>query len=199
MYRHLASIALSALLASSAAAQSPVFQDSVLTIPRVDTVEQAGQFQSVRFERQSDGSWRLTGLETLRSPRLEPIRIDSVEVLKTSSFPVGVYLRAAGIQSSCGYDGLARVHERRLDQRFDIAISVRHTDFATEQLAKGSIACTADVRPFKMTVPLTVYGLRAGTYLFAINGVGGSFVLDRDNGFADDCDAGEPAERRQCR
>jgi hypothetical protein len=176
------------------------FANGVLLIPRVDSPERAGQYQSARFERLADGNWRLISVETVPSPRLQPVRIDQVEVVKTTSFPVAVYLRASGIQQLCGYDGLARVHQRTVGGRFEVAISVRHTDSATQELATyGTVPCTADIRPFKMTVPLPVYGLAGGTYAYAINGVVGSFTLDRENVLAGDCDAGEPVELRRCR
>lgn len=182
------------------AGEAPSFSSPLLLIPRVDSVERAGQFQSARFELQADGSWRLAAVESVTSPRLQPVKVAQVEVVKTSSFPVSVYLRASGFQQLCGYDGPARVHQRSVNGRFEVAISVRHTDLATEQLAAfGTLVCPAVARAFKMTIPLPVYGLAAGTHTFAVNGVTGSFTLDRENRLEGDCDAGQEAELRFCR
>ncbi len=182
------------------AEDAPSFTSPLLLVPRVDSVERAGQFQSARFELQADGSWRLKGVEAVNSPRLQPVKVAQIEVVKTTSFPVSVYLRASGFQQLCGYDGRARVHQRHTNGRFEVAISVRHTDLATEQLAAaGTLVCPAVARAFKMTIPLPVYGLAAGTHAFTVNGVTGSFTLDRANRLEGDCDAGEEAELSFCR
>lgn len=198
--RLILALVVAALPLPTLAAEAPTFTSPLLFVPRVDSIERAGQFQSARFELLADGSWRLVEVESVSSPRLQAVRVAQVEVVKTSSFPVSVYLRASGVQQLCGYDGRARVHQRSVNGRFEVAISVRHTDFATEQLAAtGSLACTADARAFKMTIPLPVYGLAAGTHSYAVNGVTGSFTLDRENVLAGDCDAGQEAELRLCR
>lgn len=202
MQRHLHLLAACAALqlaSAATAAEEAVHSSGVLTIPRVDSAERAGQFQSVRLERQADDSWRLVSFESVPSPRLHAVRVDQVEVVKTASFPVVVYLRASGIQQLCGHDGAARVHQRRVDGRFEVAISVRLSDFAAQQLSQsGFLACTADARAFKVTTPLPVYGLAAGTHAYVVNGVAGSFTLERENVLAGDCDAGLEAELRRC-
>lgn len=205
--RHLMLVSLTGLLlAATSAAQAeqapaphPQLAGNLLTLPRVDSPERPGQYQAVRFERQADGRWQLLGFEAQDTPRVGMVRVDQVEVVKTSSFPVAVYLRASGAQAACGYDGLARVSQRLVGERFEVSISARHNDFATQQLTMGSLVCTADYRAYKMTVPLSVYGLRAGSYAYSVNGVTGRFTLDADNVLPGDCDAGEPAERRTCR
>jgi hypothetical protein len=183
----------------AAASDSPSFANNILLLPRVDTVDRAGQYQSARFERLADGSWRLIAVESLPSSRLQAVVVGEVEVLKTASFPVAVYLRASGGQQVCGHDGPARVHQRTVAGRLEVVISVRLNDLASEQLAQyGALACPAVWRPFKMTIPLPVYGLAAGTHRYAVNGVVGSFTLERDNVLPGDCDAGEAAERLRC-
>ena len=53
-------------------------------------------------------------------------------------------------------------------------------------------ACPAMMYPYYLTVPLDVYGLPAGSYSFVINNeYRGTFTLERDNKFPDDCDAGQ--------
>lgn len=184
-----------ALASPAFAVDAPSLLGNTLTIPRVDSSAQVGKYQGGVFELQVDGSWRLNGVETLGTPRIGKAPVSTVEVVKSGTLPVAVYLRASGVQSSCGFDGAARVHQRLTGTHFEVAISARHTDSATAELTNGYIVCTADIRPFKMTVPLDVYGLDAGTYTYDVNGVTGSFTLDSANKYADDCDAAEQAER----
>lgn len=193
-------VAASLLPPMAPANEAASFANSVLQIPRVDSPELAGQYQSARFERSADGSWRLTSVETVPSARLQLARVDQIEVVKTASFPVAVYLRASGIQLLCGYNEPARVYQRTVGSRFEVAISVRLSDSATQEiLTYGGVPCFNDIRPFKTTVPLPVYGLAAGTYAYSVNGVGGSFTLDRENVLAGDCDAGAAANSGRCR
>jgi len=189
----------SAVQADQAPAPHPQLSGNLLTLPRVDSAERPGQYQAVRFERQADGRWQLLGFEAQDTPRIGKVLVDQVEVVKTNAFPVAIYLRASGGQAGCGFDGLAQVSQRRVGDRFEVSISARHNDFATQQITQtGSLVCTMDYRPYKMTVPLAVYGLRAGSYAYSVNGVTGRFTLDADNVLPGDCDAGEPAERRTC-
>ena len=42
--------------------------------------------------------------------------------------------------------------------------------------------CTQAVRPFTEVIPLSVYGLEAGTYTYEVNGeFSGQFTLQQDN------------------
>lgn len=174
-----------ALLYSTTAlsADQPGYRDGVLTIPRVDTPEKVGQYQDVAFQSTADGTWRLTAGQIVETPKLVRVYLDEAKVIKGSTFPVSVHLRVRGPQG-CGYEGAGRIHQRINGTNFDVGVSVIPSDDA----ANGLITCTANYRVFRMTVPLEVYGLNAGTYTYNVNGITGSFTLDSDNKFSDDCD-----------
>lgn len=176
-----------ALCFSTAAfsADNYVYKDGVLTLPRVDIPDQVGKYQDVTFLLTQQGTWTLSAVQEFGSVKLERVSVSEVEVIKTGSLPISVYLRASGWRSSCGFSGPGRIHQRLEGTRFDVGITAPHTD----EYVKGQIACTAQMSSFKMTVPLQVYGLRAGTYSYNVNGITGMFNLGSDNKFPDDCDA----------
>lgn len=163
--------------------------NGVLTIPRVDTSAQVGQYQDIIFQYVSQGNWTISGLEALQSETghlLQP-PVSQVEVIKTGVLPVSVYLRASGVKIACGFTEPARVHQRLVGSRFDVDITV-----VTSVARVGGVAvftCTASISQYKMTIPLQVYGLTAGTYSYNVNGIIGTFTLDSDNKLPDDCDA----------
>ncbi|MDP2783741.1 MAG: hypothetical protein Q8O38_04005 [Sulfurimicrobium sp.] len=176
-----------ALCFSTAAfsADNSVYKGGVLTLPRVDISDQVGKYQDVTFQLTQQGTWMLSAVQEFGSRKLERVPVSGVEVIKTGSLPVSVYLRASGWHSSCGFSGSGRIHQRLEGMRFDVGITAPHT----EEYVNGQIACTASMRSFKMTVPLQVYGLSAGTYSYNVNGITGTFNLESDNKFPDDCDA----------
>ncbi len=185
----------SAILAAAAlflstpvwAADYPVYSDDgVLTLPRVDIPEQVGKYQEVTFRLTPQGVFELSGIQVLGTQKLGSVPwVNTVEVIKTATFPVSVYLRASGWTSGCSYSGPGRIHQRLEGTRFDVGLSVSHTD----AYANFEIFCTLEMRDFKMTVPLEVYGLSAGTYSYNVHGITGTFSLESDNKFPDDCDA----------
>jgi len=189
MHASTAILAAAALFVSAPAlaADSPVYRDEgVLTLPRVDIPEQVGKYQEVTFRLTPQGVFELSGIQVLGTQKLGPVwSVDAVEVIKTATFPVSVYLRASGSTSGCSYSGPGRVHQRLEGTRFDVGLSVSTTD----AYANGEIFCAAEMRDFKMTVPLEVYGLSAGTYSYNVHGITGTFSLASDNKFPDDCDA----------
>ena len=185
MHSSNAVLVAAALFLSTAAfsADYPVYQDGVLTLPRVDISDQVGKYQDVTFQWTPQGTWVLSGGQILGTRKLWPAPISQVEVIKTGTLPVSVYLRASGVQALCGFTGPERIHQRLVGTRFDVGIS---TPIRSEI---GEFFCTADIRPTKTTVPLQVYGLSAGTYSYNVNGITGTFSLESDNKFPGDCDA----------
>lgn len=168
------------------AVDAPSYTDGVLTLPHVDTPDQVGIYQDATFQMTPHGTFELSAIKILGSGNLWPVvGVSAVEVVKTATLPVSVFLRASGSVSGCGYDGPGRIHQRLEGTRFDVGISVAYT----EAFVNGEIACTANMRDFIMTVPLEVYGLSAGTYSYNVNGISGTFSLESDNKFSDDCDA----------
>jgi hypothetical protein len=170
--------------AAAIAADNPAYNGPVLTIPRVDSPGQVGQYQDAVLQLTPQGSFTVTGLKDLgRSTVYNVGAIETVEVRKSGTLPVSVYLQVKGTASACDFNGPARLHQRQQGTRFDVNISASHISPPSAMQV-----CTADIRPFKLTVPLEVYGLAAGTYTYNVNGVTGSFSLEADNKFSDDCD-----------
>lgn len=186
MRNALSGTCLAAVFLYSAAALSadqPGYRDGVLTIPRVDTPEKVGQYQDVAFQSTVDGTWRLTSGQILQDRNIHPLptsAIQTAEIIKTTTSPVSVYLRVSGSWWACRVDGPERIHQRLENMRFDVGISIVYAD--------GDFSCPAIMSSFRMTIPLEVYGLSAGTYTYNVNGITGSFTLDSDNRFSDDCD-----------
>jgi hypothetical protein len=176
--------ALAALSTDSGwADDAPRFHDSELTIPRVDTEEQVGAYQDATLSLQADGRWQLERVSTASAAYIK-VPLEAIEVVKTTTVPVSVYLRTSGWVWPCGYAGAARIQQRLSGSHFDVAILV------PEYVSPEPYACAAYVESVRLTVPLQVYGLAAGTYTYSVNNVSGSFTLDGANKFADDCRAG---------
>ena len=53
-------------ISSSAAENAPRFENGILSIPRVDTPEQPGQYENARFSLAPDGRWDLLHAEAGR-------------------------------------------------------------------------------------------------------------------------------------
>jgi inhibitor of cysteine peptidase len=165
------------------AADSPDYQASVLTVPRVDTPAQVGQYQDATLRLGQDGKWQLESLRSLENNYgLTKIGVMSAEAIKTESFPVGVYLRTQNGEGwVCDFDGTIRLQQRRQDKHFEVAI------LAPRVKNPPPHSCIGVAWDFRLTIPLDVYGLSAGTYTYDVNGVTGSFTLTNDNKYADDC------------
>jgi len=179
-------LAAVSLLCSAAvcAADIPVFNSNVLTLPRIDSSEQPGLYQDVVLQYTAQGQLTVLQLEQLGKGKVYNLgQVEAVEVKKTGTLPVSVYLQVSGTAGACDFTGPARAHQRLQGSRFDVNISAPHRNPVTSVQV-----CTADIRPFKITVPLRVYGLAAGTYSYNVNGLTGSFTLEANNRFADDCD-----------
>lgn len=164
------------------AGDQPDYQASVLTVPRVDTPEQVGQYQDATFRLESDGRWQLESLRALeQNGGIAKMDVDAVDAVTTSSFPVGVNLRVDSLVLACSFDGPPRLLQRRQDRHFQVAI------LAPQVKDPNTHTCIGSVYAFRLTIPLDVYGLGAGTYTYDVNGVTGSFTLVNDNKYVDDC------------
>ncbi len=184
-----ARLGLCALLAATAsapgfAADTPSFSGSVLTIPRVDSPTQVGLYQDVLLQYGSTGGFTITKVLELGKGTVYNVGVvQSVEVKKVGTVPASVYLQVSGTAVDCDFNGPARSQQRLQGTRFDVNVSASHVS------PYGTVTvCPANIRPFKLTVPLEVYGLSAGSYTYSVNGITGSFTLEADNRFADDCD-----------
>jgi hypothetical protein len=162
-------------------ADTPNFQENILTIPTINTPEQVGQFQDVRFELTPQGTWQLLEFKQVGTQGLGLAGIvDKVEKIKTESFPVQILLRVTGYFSN-GCPSIGQINHRLTDNHFDVVInSISSTEF---------IICTAAIEPFRRIIPLPVYGLSAGIYTYSINNDNvGTFELTQDNGLPGNCD-----------
>lgn len=172
--------------AASAGAQlAPGYHAGKLTVPRVDTPEQVGRFQDGVLQLTPQGTFSITGLQELGLGPVYPLLgIEKVEVVVSAGLPSSVFLRVSGVDPTCDYAGGLRLHQRRNGERFEVAISAPH-----HAVLGAAAACPANIRPYRITVPLEVYGLAAGSYSFTVNGgFVGQFTLAQANRFADDCD-----------
>jgi len=154
----------------------PSYKDGKLTIPRIDTDLQAGNYQDVELQlNTTTGAWELINYrETLITP--DPpkyIYLNSVEIIKQGGVPVQIFLKVFGdFSNGCG--GFKQINQRIEGNRFVITIH-------TFPIPAG-MACTLSLVPFEKIVPLNVYGLTAGTYEYSVNGEhNGSFTLTQDN------------------
>ncbi len=171
----------------------PSYQDGILTIPRVDTSGQAGTFQDVKIQLTEQGDWRLTDFKAVgrvvgTSVLIRPIA-DTVETIVTDTFPVQVFLKVKGVFTN-GCTEMGKIPQRLKDNRFEVVMyAERHNPEDT---------CTANVVDFEKIIPLSVYGLSAGTYEYSLSGVRifgtagegtlpktftGTFSLAKDNKF----------------
>ncbi len=162
----------------------PSYQNGILTIPCVDTPEQPCMVQDAKLEYTEQGDWRLTDLKVFGiSPGFAWPYVDSVETIVTDTFPVQVFLKVKGLFPLMG-PKLGRIPQRLKDNRFEIVMYATGT---------GGFPMGEN---FEKIIPLSVYGLSAGTYEYRLSGVRafgptgpysttftGTFVLTRDNKF----------------
>ncbi|MCB1984317.1 MAG: hypothetical protein H6936_16480 [Burkholderiales bacterium] len=154
-------------ISSSAAENAPRFENGILSIPRVDTPEQPGQYENARFSLAPDGRWDLLHAEAGRQAFIDEIEIQILE-----SFPVQVHVSVSGnLPTPCHQ--LGPIHQRFADNRFEIAVHV--TPLQT------FAPCIQVLEPFQTTIPLDVYGLPKGSYEVIVNDKSASFELNVDN------------------
>ena len=154
----------------------PVYKDGKLTIPRVDTDVQTGNYQKVEFQfDNSSNSWKLINLvETKIIPGPSTYE-EKVEAIITNSLPVQVFLKISGAFSNgCAF--FQQINQTLKNNKFEITLHVGPNPFPPD------IACTAALVPYEKIIPLEVYGLPAGTYEYSVNDEhNGAFTLTKDN------------------
>jgi hypothetical protein len=169
----------SAFAANPRADGYPTYQDGILTIPRVDTPDQVGNYLDATFRHIDHNLWELQGYKTANDYPLKKTPIEQVELVVTDSFPVQVFLNIQGWISSCSDPG--QINQRLIGNRFEVTIQAEFPNGSPD-----TYVCTADVILFEKNIPLSVYDLKAGDYEYSINGgdYTGTFTLTQDNGFA---------------
>lgn len=157
------------------------FQDGVLTLPAVHTAEQPGRYLDVSLLPRADGLWQVRDYLAVNegARAVVPAPVTRVDPVRIDGAPAQVLLRVQGsFGSGCGSPGLPV--QRRLGRHFEVFLPDAFTAYAVS-------LCAAVLVPYVKSVPLAVYGLPAGTYTYAVNGVRGSFELAADNLLAGDC------------
>jgi len=152
---------------------SPFFQNGILTIPRVDTPEQSGNFQNAKFKFTDQGTWELLDFDTF--PLAQGTEIEYVEAIVTDSIPVQVFLKIrANFTTGCGFGQINQILVA--GNQFEVMV------YPDSLLNAPDISCAAVVFDPERTIPLSVFGLRAGTYEYSVNGGDiGMFTLTEDN------------------
>ncbi|MCP5245878.1 MAG: hypothetical protein H6937_08005, partial [Burkholderiales bacterium] len=156
------------MVSSSVADNAPRFENGVLTIPRVDTPEQLGQYENARFSLAPDGRWDLLHAEVGRHAFIDEIEIQILE-----SFPVQVLVRVSGnLPTPCHQ--LGPIHKRSVNNRLETSVNyvLQLNRFET---------CIQVLEPFEITIPLDVYGIPKGNYEVIVNDKSASFELEIDN------------------
>lgn len=148
----------------------PTYQNGTLTIPRIDTPTQPGEFQNATFKYNEQGTWDLLEYETARS-----FTIDQVKLVITDSFPVQVFLNIQG-QQTCESIGL--INQRVVNNRFEVTVNLENPNVAVDCIVLSP-------RYYEKNIPLSVYDLTAGTYEYSVNSGEhvGTFTLAKDNRF----------------
>jgi hypothetical protein len=147
-------------------------ETQTLQVPLVDTSDQAGVYQRAELQYGTDGLWRLlkNTQGTLAS------HLNTVELVKTGSFPVQVFLRISGdFPSSCNVQPAPQPVVSQQSNHFSIYLYEGASD-------TSSIMCIPALAPFQITLALPVYGLETGVYHYKVNGeFAGSFTLAQPN------------------
>jgi inhibitor of cysteine peptidase len=97
--------------------------------------------------------------------------VESVQIMILESFPVQIQVIAEGYLP----DGCTEINEIKTEREgnvFNINISTKRPKDAV---------CTQAIESFTRTIPLDVWGLKAGNYTVNVNGATGSFELAIDN------------------
>jgi len=140
--------------------RNPTFRNNMLLmLPFVDLPDRGSVYQNVALELTEEGEWQLLFFSETLLPR-----IDKIEIIKTDSFPIQVFLKAVGSFSGC-----QEVSSRLLVNRFDIWMYPKRS------------GCNKGFT-FTHVIPLPVYSLKKGEYEYSVNGrYTGTFNLDKDN------------------
>lgn len=144
----------------------------MLKVPDVDYQGKPGFYQQAIFKSQPGGDWKLQSFDTAL-----PLRsISKVDVTTTNEVPAQVLLTLTGGIGGC--ETLGDAVTGRNGNAFTV-----YAYYSSAYLhLPPDIACVAAVWAFQKVVPLPVYGLKAGTYSYSVNGkFNGTFTLNTDN------------------
>jgi hypothetical protein len=169
----IAIIALLPTQRSVFALDNPIYQNGILTIPHVDTPEMVGKYLDIKMTPTNEGTWKL---DTYKEAGTRQFRLQdsNVDLIVTNSLPRQVLLSLTGYYA-CHYPPIGQINYRLDNNVFDITV---HDPNEYKEIT----FCPAITLYFQRTISLPVFGLKAGTYTYKVNGkYEGSFILDVDN------------------
>lgn len=154
-------------LSLQADSTAPVFENNILTLPRVDYAGKIAHFQNLQFKLAADGRWDLQ-----KYADANPALVAAVELLSLPTVPVQVQVKISGYLPSKCYR-LGEIFSQRDGNQFTLAVN--------QIQLQTLVACAAVIEPFTTKVALDVYGLPKGRYTVNVNNVTQYFELPKDN------------------
>lgn len=163
---------MSSIAASTSFAdESPSYFDGKLHLPTVNADGKPGFFQEVVIEAAGDNLWRVSELYEGIPIR----RINQVELIESNSTPVQVFLKISGTISGC--ERFGSVSAILIGNTFNVVAY-----YKVDKSRPGEVACAQFESPYSETIPIPVYGLNAGVYLYNLNDqFTGTFTLITNN------------------
>lgn len=146
---------------------APVFENNILTIPRVDYAGKIAQFQNLQFKLAADGRWDLQ-----KYAAADPAVVEAVELQLLPTSPVQLQVKISGYLPSRCYR-LGEIFTQRDGNRFTLAVN--------QVQLQTLVACAAVIEPFTTQIALDVYALPKGRYAVNVNTVTQDFELLKDN------------------
>jgi len=154
------------------ATERPYFEGNTLTIPSVDLNDEAAVYQDVTFEYTKRNNWALLNFQ--RGKKIQ--EITHVTLVQTKEFPIQAFLKISGVFNN-GCQQMGQVATQITDNQIETSVFYDNSTI-------NNRFCTMVMTPFNQTIPLPLYGLKAGTYNYSINhNFTGSFSLTKDNFF----------------
>ena len=101
--------------------------------------------------------------------------VENIDILILESFPVQVNVIAKGYLPD-GCTEIGDITKNMDGNTFTVTV---------ETIRPANMMCTEAIVPYEKSIPLDVYGLKAGTYSVFVNSVSGSFELTMDNSIPD--------------
>ncbi len=101
--------------------------------------------------------------------------VENIEILILESFPVQIHVIAKGYLPD-GCTEIGDITKNMDGNTFTVTV---------ETIRPADMMCTEAIVPYEKSIPLDVYGLKAGTYNVLVNSASGSFELTMDNSIPD--------------
>jgi hypothetical protein len=109
--------------------------------------------------------------ETPATPQRAPAVVESIDILQDDTFPIEIDIVARGhLPNDCTI--IDQISQERQGSTFFISI---------DNIEYAGIDCPESRRPFEESVALDLIDLPAGIYVVDVNGLQGTFKLQRDN------------------